>query len=248
MDAEATTAPGPAIAEPIAGMNAYEGMFVLHNRDTGDEQPVPPEEVVAKLIERAGGVQAHSLVWANRKLAYAIAGNQTGTYVLAWFQGGAAVCSELNRGVKLSDRCIRHLVIALDALPTTDALPGPLTDPGARPTRRAGEGEEEVVEGEAPRGDRGDRDRGDRGGRDGRGDRSDRADRFDAPDMGGEDRDRKPWESINYKNVHLLRRYVTSQGKLFSRVRSNFHGKSQRELRRAVLRARAVALLPFVAR
>ena len=58
----------------------------------------------------------------------------------------------------------------------------------------------------------------------------------------------KVFESLDYKNVYVLRRLVTSQGKLFSRVRSNLHAKHQRQLRSAVLRARLLALQPFVAR
>jgi ribosomal protein S18 len=41
---------------------------------------------------------------------------------------------------------------------------------------------------------------------------------------------------------------ISAQGKLFSRVRSNLEAKSQRKLRRAVHRARNMALLPFVGR
>ena len=62
------------------------------------------------------------------------------------------------------------------------------------------------------------------------------------------EKEKKVHESLDYKNVYVLRRMVTSQGKLFSRVRSNLHAKHQRELRQAVLRARLLALLPFVAR
>jgi small subunit ribosomal protein S18 len=62
------------------------------------------------------------------------------------------------------------------------------------------------------------------------------------------EKEKKVWEQLDYKNVYVLRRLITSQGKVFSRVRSNLHAKHQRQLRTAVLRARMVALLPFVAR
>ena len=41
---------------------------------------------------------------------------------------------------------------------------------------------------------------------------------------------------------------VTAQGKMFGRVRSGLSAMEQRRLRRAVLRARTLALLPYVAR
>ena len=211
-------------------MKHYEGMFILHNRELPEGEVADPQEVVRALVGKCGGEVAHSLLWANRKLAYAIEGNQTGTYVLAYFSGEPDTCSKLNREVAISDRCLRHLTLAIDELPAADALPGPLSEPVIRPTRRPEEGEE--VEGlaavagaavaTAPALDPGPREEG--------------------------EKEKKVHESLDYKNVYVLRRMVTSQGKLFSRVRSNLHAKHQRELRQAVLRARLLALLPFVAR
>ena len=52
---------------------------------------------------------------------------------------------------------------------------------------------------------------------------------------------------IDYKDVETLKRLCTAQGKLFSRKRSGNCAKHQRQLKRAVKRARTMALLPFVA-
>ena len=59
---------------------------------------------------------------------------------------------------------------------------------------------------------------------------------------------KKIWELIDYKNPHVLRRMISGQGKLFSRVRSGLQAKNQHKLRRAVHRARNMALLPFIGR
>ncbi|MHC4845397.1 MAG: 30S ribosomal protein S6, partial [Planctomycetota bacterium] len=93
-------------------MKHYEGMFVLHNRELPEEETATHEDVVKALIEKAGGTCAHTVNWANRKLAYAIAGNQTGTYVLAYFSGPPEICSVLNREVALSDRCLRYMAFS----------------------------------------------------------------------------------------------------------------------------------------
>ncbi len=195
-------------------MKHYEGMFILHNRDNRGEdegEPDTPEEVVRKLIEKVGGTIAHSMLWANRKLAYPIQGNQTGTYIICYFSGESATIDELNREVKLSERCLRFMSIAIDALPDEDGLPEPLSEPASRSGRRfEGDTSAEL-------------------GRDG-------------------EETRKIWDLLDYKNPFVLRRMVSAQGKLFSRVRSNLEAKSQRRLRTAVFRARNMALLPFVGR
>ncbi len=53
---------------------------------------------------------------------------------------------------------------------------------------------------------------------------------------------------IDYKDVPVLQKLVTSQGKLFSRKRSGNCAKCQRSARAAIKRARYLALMPYVAR
>jgi small subunit ribosomal protein S18 len=54
-------------------------------------------------------------------------------------------------------------------------------------------------------------------------------------------------EYIDYKDVELLQRYLNDQGKLLPRRITGVSAKTQRQLTRAVKRARHVALLAFVA-
>ena len=56
----------------------------------------------------------------------------------------------------------------------------------------------------------------------------------------------KAEELYDYKNVPLLKRLCTQQGKLFSRKRASNTAWAQRRLRREVKRARFLALLPYV--
>ncbi|MBM4032296.1 MAG: 30S ribosomal protein S18 [Planctomycetes bacterium] len=53
---------------------------------------------------------------------------------------------------------------------------------------------------------------------------------------------------IDYKDIAILQKLVTSQGKLFSRKRSGNCAKCQRMARAAIKRARFLALMPYVAR
>ncbi len=51
--------------------------------------------------------------------------------------------------------------------------------------------------------------------------------------------------TINYKDVSVLSRYISSQGKIVSRRRSRACAKHQRNLAHAIKRARYLALLPY---
>lgn len=53
---------------------------------------------------------------------------------------------------------------------------------------------------------------------------------------------------INYKDTELLRRYLSSFGKIVSRKRSGVCVWHQRKLARAIKRARFMALLPYIVR
>lgn len=50
---------------------------------------------------------------------------------------------------------------------------------------------------------------------------------------------------IDYKLTEVLRRYITESGKIRPRRQSGACAKHQRELARAIKRARHLALLPF---
>ena len=54
-------------------------------------------------------------------------------------------------------------------------------------------------------------------------------------------------ESIDYKDVELLKRYISANGKIVPRRVTGTSAKYQRELTVAIKRARHMALLPFSA-
>jgi small subunit ribosomal protein S18 len=56
----------------------------------------------------------------------------------------------------------------------------------------------------------------------------------------------KPQEPIDYKDVDLLRKFVTERGKILPRRITGLTAKQQRDLTLAIKRARIVALLPFI--
>lgn len=83
------------------------------------------------------------------------------------------------------------------------------------------------------RSDRGDRDRGDRGDR---GDRPSKRSRFNFSEKE---------LVIDYKNPQLLKNFLTDRGKIIPARISGLSARQQRQLTKAIKRARMLALLPF---
>lgn len=53
-------------------------------------------------------------------------------------------------------------------------------------------------------------------------------------------------EFIDYKDLRLLRNYLTERGKILSRRMTGTCARHQRELSEAIMRARNIALISFV--
>ncbi len=53
-------------------------------------------------------------------------------------------------------------------------------------------------------------------------------------------------QKIDWKNVNMLGRYVSGSGKIAAARMNNIKPAKQRELTRAIKRARFMALMPFV--
>ncbi|MDJ0733444.1 MAG: 30S ribosomal protein S18 [Nostocaceae cyanobacterium] len=56
----------------------------------------------------------------------------------------------------------------------------------------------------------------------------------------------KPGEPIDYKDVDLLRKFITERGKILPRRITGLTSGQQRDLTLAIKRARILALLPFI--
>jgi len=56
----------------------------------------------------------------------------------------------------------------------------------------------------------------------------------------------KPGDPIDYKDVELLRKFVTERGKILPRRLTGLTAKQQRQMTLAIKRARVIALLPYI--
>ncbi|MGH2413079.1 MAG: 30S ribosomal protein S18 [Microcystaceae cyanobacterium] len=55
-----------------------------------------------------------------------------------------------------------------------------------------------------------------------------------------------PSQPIDYKDIELLRKFITERGKLLPRRITGLTSQQQKDLTEAVKRARILALLPFI--
>ena len=54
-------------------------------------------------------------------------------------------------------------------------------------------------------------------------------------------------QKIDYKDIDLLKLFITEQGKILPRRATGVTVQQQRQLEKAIKRARTLAILPFVA-
>nr|YP_010335852.1 ribosomal protein S18 [Chroothece richteriana]UNJ14258.1 ribosomal protein S18 [Chroothece richteriana] len=55
-------------------------------------------------------------------------------------------------------------------------------------------------------------------------------------------------QEINYKDIDLLRKFISRQGKILPRRLTGLDSKQQKLISKAIKRARILSLLPFVNR
>nr|YP_009944595.1 ribosomal protein S18 [Osmundea sinicola]QFR99889.1 ribosomal protein S18 [Osmundea sinicola] len=54
--------------------------------------------------------------------------------------------------------------------------------------------------------------------------------------------------TIDYKDIDLLRKFINDQGKILSRRSTGLNAKQQKRITKSIKRARVLALLPFLKR
>jgi len=94
-------------------MTNYELMYII---DTAfdDDAKAAVADMVQKVITDDAGVVEKVDVWGVRKLAYPIRKKNEGYYVVVDFQAGSELPKELDRRLKISDACMRHIIINKD--------------------------------------------------------------------------------------------------------------------------------------
>ena len=93
-------------------MNKYELMFIIDPalEDAKKDEVV---ETVKGIIAESGEV-TNTDVWGLRKLAYPIQKKTEGYYVVMQFNAAPELPKELDRRLRISDHCIRHIILTVE--------------------------------------------------------------------------------------------------------------------------------------
>ncbi len=205
-------------------MRLYEVVYIL--------DPALDEDGVNARLEKhhgvltSGGAEIVAVDhWGLRQLAYPIANQGSGYYVVAHFNGEPDALPEFERQLKLDDQVLRYLLVLNEGEPTSG-----LSLVAERPESAEGEGREEEDDE----------------------DEDDEDDDDDSPPefSGGRGRRRRhegPRVTLlNYKDVSTLSRFLTESGKILPKRTTKVAARFQRQLGRAVKRARYLSLIPYM--
>ena len=93
-------------------MNKYELMFII-DPVLDDEKKDAVVETVKGIIAASGEV-AETDIWGLKKLAYPIQKKTEGYYVVMQFDAAPTLPKELDRRLRISENCMRHVIVRKD--------------------------------------------------------------------------------------------------------------------------------------
>jgi small subunit ribosomal protein S6 len=91
----------------------YELVYVLPG-DTTEQQVAELHDQIAAVAARLNGQIEKTENWGRRRLAYEIAHQKEGVYVLEVINGSGELMKELDRRLRVMDLVIRHMVVRVD--------------------------------------------------------------------------------------------------------------------------------------
>ena len=221
-------------------MRLYEVVYIL---DPALEESAITAKLdqLHQLATSKGGEVSAIDHWGTRQLAYPINKLSRGYYVAAHLTAVPEALPEFERMLKLDDDIVRYLLVLNEGEPIGgDSIMGEL-----RPKKVKNEDEDDDDQ-EEPSADTDA----------GLGDEEDATDtesehqRSGPPEFTGPRGRRRRMEgppiiALNYKDVGTLSNFVTEQGKILPKRTTKVTAAFQRQLGRAVKRARYLALLPY---
>ena len=204
-------------------MPLYEHVF-LARQDLAQAQVDALAENATKILDDNGGKVVKTETWGLRSLAYRIAKNRKAHYVMLDVNGPPAAIAELERQSNINEDIIRFLTIRVDEHengPSAMMRRGDKDRSSAFRPRRPPE---------LPRPRRGGRIMA----------RAFFRRRKSCPFSG------KDAPKIDYKDVRLLQGFISERGKIVPSRITAVSSTKQRELARAIKRARHIGLLPYI--
>jgi len=213
-------------------MRLYEIVYIFDA--TLDEDGVNKKlEKFHPLVLGKNGEVAEVDHWGVRQMAYPVKKHGSGYYAVAQVRAETDGLPEFERVLRLDVELLRYLIVLNEGEPTTGhSLLG--ATPPSRADKDGGDDDEEDGPAEDPPREDEDADKG-----------------FSPPEFsGGRGRRRRMEgpviELLNYKDVSTLSHFMTEQGKILPKRTTKVTARFQRDLGRAIKRARYLALIPYI--
>jgi len=214
-------------------MRLYEIVYIL-DPALDEDAATTKLDTFHKLATAHGGEVSAVDHWGNRQLAYPIAKQTSGYYVVAQFTAAADALPEFERLLKLDGEVMRYLLILNEGEPTTGHSIMAEAPVRVRDEDDEDDEDEDEDEDDAPEEEAGAMANG-------------------PPEFTGSRGRRRRMEGprilmLNYKDVTTLSHFVTEQGKILPKRTTKVSAAFQRQLGSAIKRARFLALLPYMRR
>jgi len=212
-------------------MRLYEIVYIFDLTLDEDGVNKKLEKFHPLVLGKSGEVAAIDH-WGTRQMAYPVKKQNTGYYVVAQVRAEADGLPEFERVLRLDPELLRYLIVLNEGEPTTGH-----SLLGAAPPSQANKDNE------------GDEDDG--LDKDAPSEEEDVDKDFSPPEFsGGRGRRRRMEgpviELLNYKDVSTLSQFITEQGKILPKRTTKVTARFQRQLGRAIKRARFLALIPYI--
>jgi small subunit ribosomal protein S6 len=211
-------------------MRLYEIVYIFDA--TLDEDAVNKKlEKFHPLVTGSDGEVMSVDHWGVRQMAYPVKKQKAGYYAVAQIRAGSEGLPEFDRILKLDTELMRHLVVVNEGEPTSGR-----SILGERPVRARDDDDDDDAKDEAPAPEE---------------EGEDVVRRLGPPEFsGGRGRRRRMEgpviELLNYKDVSTLSQFMTEQGKILPKRTTKVTARFQRQLGRAIKRARYLALIPYL--
>lgn len=213
-------------------MRLYEIVYIFDA--TLDEDGVNKKlEKFHPLVLGKNGEVAEVDHWGVRQMAYPVKKHGSGYYAVAQVRAETDGLPEFERVLRLDVELLRYLIVLNEGEPTTGhSLLG--ATPPSRADKDEGDDDEEDGPAEDPPREDEDADKG-----------------FSPPEFSGGRGRRRGMEGpvielLNYKDVSTLSHFMTEQGKILPKRTTKVTARFQRDLGRAIKRARYLALIPYI--
>jgi len=216
-------------------MRLYEVVYIFDATLDEDSVNKKLEKFHPLVVEKSGEVVAVDH-WGTRQMAYPVKKQNTGYYVIAQVRAEADGLPEFERMLRLDVELLRYLIVLNEGEPTTGH-----SLLGAAPPSRADKDDDDDKDEDEDR--RSDEYAGSEEGAAARG--------FSPPEFSGGHGRRRRMEGpvielLNYKDVSTLSQFMTEQGKILPKRTTKVTARFQRQLGRAIKRARFLALIPYI--